>query len=68
MYSNDICGSTFGLVVELDGRLLKEYFDVLGGLLALSISLGSMAHGPLLGMFTLGVLFPRANKKVEISQ
>lgn len=42
------------------------YFDVLGGLLALSISLGSMAHGPLLGMFTLGVLFPRANKKVEI--
>lgn len=35
----------------------------LGGLLALSISLGSMAHGPLLGMFTLGVLFPRANKK-----
>lgn len=44
------------------------YFDVLGGLLALSISLGSMAHGPLLGMFTLGVLFPRANKKVEISR
>lgn len=36
----------------------------LGGLLAISIGLGSVAHGPLLAMFTLGVLFPRANSKV----
>lgn len=38
----------------------------LGGLLALSIGLGSVAHGPLLGMFTLGMLFPRASSKVNI--
>ncbi|RZC42684.1 SSF domain containing protein, partial [Asbolus verrucosus] len=35
----------------------------LGGLLPLAISLGGVTAGPLLGMFTLGVLFPKASSK-----
>jgi sodium-coupled monocarboxylate transporter 8/12 len=37
----------------------------LGGLLKLAISLGGITNGPLLAMFTMGMLFPKANSKVE---
>ena len=36
----------------------------LGGLLPLVVSLGGVTFGPSLGMFTLGVLFPKASSKV----
>jgi sodium-coupled monocarboxylate transporter 8/12 len=35
----------------------------LGGLLKLAISLGGITNGPLLAMFTMGMLFPKANSK-----
>ncbi|XP_044269102.1 sodium-coupled monocarboxylate transporter 2-like [Tribolium madens] len=35
----------------------------MGGLLKLAIGLGGVTNGPLLGLFTLGMIFPRANAK-----
>ncbi|XP_018576921.1 sodium-coupled monocarboxylate transporter 1 [Anoplophora glabripennis] len=59
-------GYILKLIVVITGVVSTAMVYVvenLGGLLAISIGLGSVAHGPLLGMFTLGVLFPRANSK-----
>ncbi|KAJ8933052.1 hypothetical protein NQ314_014244 [Rhamnusium bicolor] len=59
-------GYILKLLVVITGvisTLMVYVVENLGGLLSLSIGLGSVAHGPLLGMFTLGVLFPRANAK-----
>jgi sodium-coupled monocarboxylate transporter 8/12 len=36
----------------------------LGGIISLTVSLGGMASGPVMGLFTLGMLFPKANAKV----
>lgn len=60
-------GYVLKLIVVITGVVSTAMVYVvenLGGLLAISIGLGSVAHGPLLAMFTLGVLFPRANSKV----
>ncbi|CAH0547672.1 unnamed protein product [Brassicogethes aeneus] len=51
------------VVVGVVSTLMVYVVEHLGGLMALSISLGSVAHAPLLGMFTLGALCPRANSK-----
>ena len=40
--------------------------EKLGSVLQLSMSLGSVSNGPLLGIFTLGVLIPWANGTVSI--
>lgn len=40
----------------------------LGGILPLAISLGGVTAGPLLGMFTLGILFPRVTSKVSFGK
>ncbi|CAH1999310.1 unnamed protein product [Acanthoscelides obtectus] len=59
-------GVTLKILVVIIGVIstsLVYIVEKMGGLLSLSIGLGSMAHGPLLGMFTLGLLFPRANGK-----
>lgn len=37
----------------------------LGGLLSLSLSFGGATMGPMLGVFTLGMLIPTANSKVS---
>lgn len=37
----------------------------LGGVVELSISLNGITHGPLLGIFTLGMMFRSANTKVR---
>ncbi|KAH1002847.1 hypothetical protein HUJ04_008884 [Dendroctonus ponderosae] len=65
-HNHKTAGHVLKLIVVIAGVLCTAMIFVvqqLGGLLALSISLGSVAHGPLLGMFTLGVLCPRANRK-----
>lgn len=45
--------------------LLVFVFEHLGSILPLVTSFGSVTLGPMLGMFTLGVLFPKANSKVK---
>ncbi|XP_019875827.2 sodium-coupled monocarboxylate transporter 1 [Aethina tumida] len=64
--SHKTAGYILKLIVIVAGiisTLMVYIVEHLGGLLALSIGLGSVAHGPVLGMFTLGMLFPRANSK-----
>lgn len=51
-------------VIGMISIALVYVIEHLGSILPLAISLGSVTNGPLLGMFTLGILFPRASKKV----
>ncbi|CAG9831520.1 unnamed protein product [Diabrotica balteata] len=51
------------VIIGIIGTALVYIVEHLGGLLSLSVGLGGIAQGPLLGLFTLGVLFPRANAK-----
>ncbi|KAJ8967444.1 hypothetical protein NQ317_015255 [Molorchus minor] len=65
---NKNAGVILKVIVVLTGIIstaLVYVVENLGSLLSISIGLGSVAHGPLLAMFTLGVLFPRANGKVK---
>lgn len=45
--------------------LLVFIVEQLGGILSLSIALGGVALGPTMGLFTLGMLVPRTNSKVN---
>lgn len=40
--------------------------EKMGGIIQLSYSLGGITSGPILGLFTLGMLFPKANSKVNL--
>ena len=40
---------------------------LLGEIFSISLLLLGLAEGPLLGLFTLGILFPQANSKVQSS-
>ncbi|XP_074029664.1 sodium-coupled monocarboxylate transporter 1 isoform X2 [Leptinotarsa decemlineata] len=62
-FSNASALKILVVIIGTLGTLMVYIVEHLGGLLALAIGLGSVAHGPLLGIFTLGVLFPRANAK-----
>lgn len=53
------------VVLGICSTLLVYVVENLGGILSLAIGFGSMAHGPLLGMFLLGLYFPRANSRVS---
>lgn len=55
------------VVIGVCSTLLVYAVENMGGILSLGIGLGSMAHGPLLGMFLLGLFFPRANSKASFS-
>lgn len=57
------------VIVILTGILctaLVFAIEHMGGLLTLSISFHAVTQGPMLAMFTLGMLFPKANSKVSI--
>lgn len=45
--------------------LLVFVVEHLGGILPLTVSFTSIAGGPLVGLFTLGLIFPMANAKVS---
>lgn len=45
--------------------LLVFVVEKMGGILSLMIGLVSVAYGPLLGIFSLGLFFPTANSKVK---
>ncbi|KAL1517792.1 hypothetical protein ABEB36_001516 [Hypothenemus hampei] len=65
-HSQKTAGHILKLIVAVTGIACCAMIFIvqhLGSLLSLSISIGSVAHGPLLGLFTLGLLFPRANNK-----
>nr|XP_022915688.1 sodium-coupled monocarboxylate transporter 1-like [Onthophagus taurus] len=54
------------LIVVITGLIsigLVFLIEQLGNLFPLAMSLGSVASGPLVGLFTLGMVFPRANSK-----
>lgn len=53
------------VIIGVISTLLVYVVENMGGILSLAIGLGSVAHGPLLGMFVLGMFFPRANSKVR---
>ncbi|XP_074029665.1 sodium-coupled monocarboxylate transporter 2 [Leptinotarsa decemlineata] len=48
-------------IIGIIGTLMVYIVEHLGGLLALAIGIGGVTSGPLLGLFTMGVLFPRGN-------
>lgn len=52
------------IVVGILCTVLVFLIEHMGGLLKLSIVFHSVTNGPLLAMFTVGMLFPRANAKV----
>lgn len=55
------------LIVFLVGIVctgLVYIVEHLGGILPLAIAFSAVCGGPLLGMFTLGILVPRCNSKV----
>lgn len=56
---------SFVVIIGIITTALVYIVEHLGGLLSLNIGLNGIAQGPLLGLFTLGVLFPRANSKVS---
>lgn len=57
------------ILVVVTGLLcmsLVYLIEHLGGILPLAIGLGGITTGPLLGLFTLGLLFPRASSRVSL--
>jgi sodium-coupled monocarboxylate transporter 8/12 len=52
------------VIIGVVCTLLVFVVERLGGLLPLAISLGAVTAGPLLGMFTLGVVIPKASCRV----
>jgi sodium-coupled monocarboxylate transporter 8/12 len=57
------------LIVVIEGVLctsLVLLIEHLGQIVPLSISLSGIVCGPVLGLFTLGILFPKINAKVFI--
>jgi sodium-coupled monocarboxylate transporter 8/12 len=58
------------LIIVIEGVVstsLVLLIEHLGEIIPLSTRLSGMVHGPLLGLFTLGVLFPKINAKVLVT-
>jgi Na+/proline symporter len=56
------------LIVAISGAVctcLVFLIEHLGEIISVTAAFTGITDGPLLGMFTLGVLFPRANAKVR---
>lgn len=52
------------LVVGIVCTILVYVIEHLGGVFPLAVAFASVTAGPLVGMFTLGILVPRCNAKV----
>jgi sodium-coupled monocarboxylate transporter 8/12 len=55
------------MIVAINGIIsttLVLLMENLGEIIPLTISVTGMTAGPLMGIFTLGMLFPKANAKV----
>ena len=52
------------LIMGILCSLLVLIVDQLGEIISIFFALTGLANGPLLGAFTLGMLFPKANSKV----
>jgi sodium-coupled monocarboxylate transporter 8/12 len=58
------------MIVVIEGILctsLVLLVEQLGEIIPLATRLSGMAYGPLVGLFTLGVLFPKINAKVLLN-
>lgn len=53
------------LVAGIVCTILVFVIEHLGGILPLAVAFSSVTAGPVVGMFTLGVLVPRCNAKVK---
>lgn len=65
--SDERASTVMKCVVIVSGLLcltLVFFVEKLGGILQLSITLGGVTNGPLLGLFTVGMLFPYVNAEV----
>lgn len=65
--SDERASTVMKFVVIISGLLcltLVFFVEKLGGILQLSITLGGVTNGPLLGLFTVGMLFPYVNAEV----
>ncbi|XP_017769089.1 PREDICTED: sodium-coupled monocarboxylate transporter 1-like [Nicrophorus vespilloides] len=51
------------VIIGVVATSLVFVVEHMGTLLPLTVSISSISTGPLLGMFTLGILFPKANSK-----
>ncbi|XP_017769088.1 PREDICTED: sodium-coupled monocarboxylate transporter 2-like [Nicrophorus vespilloides] len=51
------------VIIGVVATSLVFVVERMGSLIPVAISIGSVSTGPLLGMFTLGILFPKANSK-----
>lgn len=54
------------LVIGASCTAMVFIVEKLGGIIQLSYSLSGITSGPILGMFSLGMLCPKANAKVRI--
>ena len=66
---SDKSGSgTLKVIVLVVGTLctcLVFTIGLLGEIISISLLVSALTQGPLLGLFTLGILFPKANSKVQ---
>ncbi|XP_044729521.1 sodium-coupled monocarboxylate transporter 1-like [Chrysoperla carnea] len=59
----EIIAKTVVFVIGFISIGLASMVEKLGGVFQLNVTVGSISTGPLLGVFTLGILFPWANAK-----
>lgn len=52
------------VIIGLISTLMVYVVEHMGSIVPINIALSSITNGPLLGLFTLGMLFPVANSKV----
>lgn len=67
--SDERASSVMKVIVVISGIMcltLVFLVEKLGGILQLSLTLGGVTNGPLLGLFTVGMLFPYVNADVSL--
>lgn len=64
--SETACIKFLVLLIGALCTILMYVFEYVGSFLNVIMSVTGIVNGPLLGMFTLGMLFPKASKKVSL--